>query len=278
MPFALAGAGVGAIGSFVGSGKQASATRDAASMQADAINKGTQLQRDEFNTVQGNEAPFLAAGKDAVSTLSAQLPSLTAGFDPTAAGLPANFSYTQKDFDNDPAFKFAMDEGTKAIQRTAAAKGGVLNPATQKSVAQYAEGTADQFYGEDYTRAENTYKSNFSNAFTDFKSNQNDAFNKLATLTGTGLNAATGVNAAGTNMANQSTELALQGGNSGAASIIGQANASAAGFGGASASIQSLLSTPSFQTLLKNYANGGAANNNASSYAKNADYDYSAES
>lgn len=275
MPFMAAGAGIGAVGSIVGSGKQADATKEAAKTQAASADKATQLQRDEFGTVQTNEAPYMAAGNTAVSQLLSQLPQLTQGFDPTAAGVPAQFSYTGADITSDPAFKFAMDQGTQAIQRTAASKGGLLSPATEKSVAQFATGTADQFYGNDFNRALSTYTTNYGDAFNTFKSNQNDAFSKLSSLTGMGLNAAAGTNAAGMNMANQSGEYALQAGNANAAGIIGSANAGASAFGNSSASLQNLFSNPQFQAYAKN---AFSANANASSYAKNAGYDYGAES
>lgn len=261
MPFAAAGAGLGAVGSMVGAGKQADATRDAASTQAASADKATQLQRDQFTSVQANEAPFLTAGNTAVSQLMGALPGLTQGFDPTAAGIPAQFGYTGADLNNDPAFKFAMDQGTQAIQRTAAAKGSLLSPATMKSVGAFATGTADQFYGNDFNRALQTYTTNYGNAFNTFKSNQTDAFSKLSGITGMGLNAATGVNAAGTNFANQAGEYTLQAGNAGAAGIIGGANAFANGAGGVSASMQNLFSNPNFQSYAKKAFSGSSYGN-----------------
>lgn len=43
-----------------------------------------------------------------------------------------------------PGFQFAMEEGLKATERSAAAKGGLLSGATQKSLTEFGQGLADQ--------------------------------------------------------------------------------------------------------------------------------------
>jgi hypothetical protein len=323
LPFAIGAAGAGAIGSVVGGGKQANATKQAAQTQAGAANNATQLQRDEFNQVQSNEAPYQAMGTAAVNELAARRYDLTFGdfgqfnpskeglssqfdpaqsglsaqFNPAQAGLPAQFSYNANDFQNDPAFQSSMKLGQQAMERSAAAKGGLLGGAEQKSLDQFGVDTANQYYNQDYNRAQNTYQQsyanaqntynsnynnaqntyqqNYSNAFNTFNSNRDSIFNKLSTLSGLGQSAASGTNAAGMNAANNSSEIALGAGNSAAAGIIGQANAGASAAGGVSSSLSGLLNSPSFQNLLQQHAQ---TNSSASSYAKNANYDYSSES
>jgi hypothetical protein len=239
------------------------------------------LQRDEFNTAQTNEQPFLQLGSMASGWLKDDLAGLTVnggGFNPNAAGLPSTFSYNTSDFENDPAFQSSMKFGQQAMERSAAAKGGLLGGAEQKSLDQFGTDTANQYYNQDYNRAQATYQQNYGNAFNTFTANRDSTFNKLSQLAGMGLNSAAGANAAGTNFANQSGEYALQSGNAGAAGTIGSANAFASGAGGSSASLQNLFSNPNFQSALKNAFGGGGANANASSYASNAGYDYGSES
>jgi hypothetical protein len=275
LPFAIGAAGAGAVGSVVGAGKQANATKQAAQTQANAANHATDIQANEFNTVQANEAPYQALGAWGVGQLEDESSVWSKPFDPTAAGVPAQFSYNPADVANDPAFQFAMQQGQQAIQRSAAAKGGLLGGAAVKSLDQFATGTAAQYENQDYAQAANTYNTNYSNAFNTFKSNQDSLFNKLSSITGMGQTAVSGVNGAGANAANNSSEIALGAGNSAAAGIIGSANAGAAGAGGVSSSISSLLNSPSFQSLLQQHSQ---ANANASSYAKNTGYDYTSES
>lgn len=270
MPFGITSAAIGGVGSIVGGGKQANATKQAAQLQATSAANATQLQRDEFNTAQANEQPFMQGGVGALNTLTGQLPSLTAGFDPTSQGIPSQFNYTQADFNKDPAFQTVMDRGTQAIQRSAAASGGALGGATAKALNDYAMGTANQFYQTDKNSAQSVYQQNYGNAFNTFTSNQNNAFNKLSSLTGVGLNAATGSNAAGTNFANNSSNIALQAGNSAAAGTIGVANSQANMWGGLSSAAQGVVNNPSFQQLMSSYGNkpsAAATNvNNASEF------------
>lgn len=50
------------------------------------------------------------------------------------------------EFTESPGYQFTLGEGQKAIERAAAARGGLQSPATQKALAQYATGLASQEY------------------------------------------------------------------------------------------------------------------------------------
>lgn len=262
MPFGITSSVIGGVTSSIGAGKQADAAKQAAQLQSASADKALAQNQSQFATIQQNEQPFIQTGTNAAGQINDQLPSLTAGFDPGKAGVPAQFSYSPTDFAQDPAFKFALDQGTQAIQRSAAAKGGLLGGATQKSLASYAEGTANQFYQQDRTAAQGIYQQNYGNAFNTFTSNQNNAFSKLATLLGTGASTATGQANTSANFANQNANLITGQGNAQSAGVIGAANAQAAGLGGFSASLQQLLGNGNFQNMV----NGGGSSG-GSSYA-----------
>ena len=57
-------------------------------------------------------------------------------------GKPADYS----GFENTPGYKFAVSQGTQAIQRQAASMGNAYTPNTAQAVGQYVTGTASQNY------------------------------------------------------------------------------------------------------------------------------------
>jgi len=70
-----------------------------------------------------------------------------APFDPNAAQQNA---FAQ--FRTDPGYQFAFDEGTKALQNSAAARGILNSGATAKALTRYGQGVADQQYGNYFAR------------------------------------------------------------------------------------------------------------------------------
>ncbi|MEN6440532.1 MAG: hypothetical protein ABFD97_18315 [Syntrophobacter sp.] len=57
-----------------------------------------------------------------------------------------------KSFTTSPGYTFRLDEGNKAIQRSAAAKGNLLSPATLKELDSYSQGLASDEYSNYYNR------------------------------------------------------------------------------------------------------------------------------
>lgn len=255
MPFAAVGGGLSAIGGIVGSGKQADATKQAAADQEAAANNATDLQKQEFSTVQQNEAPYVAAGTTALGQLQTQLPNLTQSFNPTAAGLPSQFSFDPSMVQNDPAYQFALQQGTQALQRTAAAKGEVLGAATQKQIGAFTTGTADQYYNQDQAQAAQVYQQNYGNAFNTFTANQNNVFNKLASVAAAGQGGVTQVNNAGGQFATNAGNNIIGAGNAAGASAIGVANAQNGGIASTTSAFSSLLNNPSFSQAISSYFN-----------------------
>ena len=157
--------------------------------------------------------------------------SRTASFDAPGLLKPWTESYQAPNLTDDPGFQFRLQEGQKALERSAASKGTLLTGGTLKDLAGYAQGMASQEYGAADARAFRNYGSDQNTFWT----NQNNAFNKLNPMVGYGLTAAgQGINAAGqaaqyatgygTDMAN----LAIGQGNAGANNIAGQSNANSA--------------------------------------------------
>lgn len=124
--------------------------------------------------------------------------------------------FTLADFTKDPGYDFRMGEGMKAIERSAAARGGALSGRNIKDV---------QRFGQDYASNE------YGNAFNRYNVNRQTKYNFLSGLAGTGQAAVnTGV-ASGSNSANNISELLSQIGNVGAASQVAQGNIWSTGLG-----------------------------------------------
>lgn len=113
--------------------------------------------------------PYSTAGTGALSQLSSGIAD---------GSLTAPFSYDVNDLYNDPAYKFSLDEGQKQINAQAAARGIYDSGGTLKKLAEYNANVNNQFYNQDYSRAENT-----------FNTNKNSRLKALQDLTGTGLTA-----------------------------------------------------------------------------------------
>ncbi len=149
--------------------------------------------------------PYADAGAGALSQLSA-------GVAP-GGGLTDPFKYDQTDFQNDPARIFAQSEGEKAINRGAAARGNWGNPSTVEALDKQNVGINNQYYGQDYTRAENT-----------FNTNKNQRLQALQQLTNTGMQATQGQVQGQEWTATQLSDLMGQRADALAAGDIGKAN------------------------------------------------------
>lgn len=130
-------------------------------------------------------------------------------------------NFGPEDFTADPGYQFRLSEGNKAIERSAAARGGALSGGAVKAAERYSSGLASQEY---------------QNAFDRYVNQQTNKYNKFASLAGVGQIAANTANAAGQNYANNAGnilmgsannigDLATQAANARASGYIGSANA-----------------------------------------------------
>lgn len=136
--------------------------------------------------------------------------------DPAYGSLMRDFSMA--DFEADPGYKFRMDEGTKAVEGGAAARGGLLSGAAQKALLKYGQGAASQEYG---------------NAFNRFTGQQTNKYNRLAGVVNTGQGATNQVSNAAGQFGQQQADNIIGAGNAAAAGQIGQANALVGGINSA---------------------------------------------
>ena len=133
---------------------------------------------------------------------------------------------------DDPGYKFRLQQGNDAIQRSAAARGGLLTGGTAKALSDYAQGSASQEYGNVYNRALST----FDNNYNQFNNDQTNKFNRLASLAGFGQTAAGQLSNAGNNAANNVSSTLLTSGQQIGNDIQNAGAARASGYvGGANA-------------------------------------------
>jgi len=158
------------------------------------------------------------------------------------------------DWSTDPGYDFRLREGQKALERSAAAKGTLLNGGTLKSLNDYSQNVASQEYGNiynrkygeytdtynrnkaDYTTGYNKALGEYQGAFNVFQANQQGQLNPNLALMGAGQVSSnqlanTGLGYAQLNAQNASTyannygNMLTQGANAQAAGIVGSGNA-----------------------------------------------------
>lgn len=202
-----------------GAKKAASQVRDGQIQGANYVNeqKGTGQQSiqqgltDLSGAVTQGQEGISTAGTDANNGLQASLekqlalylPYIQAGQTATgqlqqlSSATPDKFSFNPSDLSNDPGYKFTLQQGQDAIQRSAAAQGGLYSSGTLKSLAGYTTGTANQYFGDAYNRAASTFGLNRQVAL--------DRVSTLQGLAGMGLTGTAGSSSAiGTNSGLQS--------------------------------------------------------------------------
>jgi len=194
----------------------ANAAQTAAKTQSDAAAQANQLLAQQYATQRADLAPFTAAGVGAQNKLLTflGLPGGTAG---------ADFGKYTKDFTGadllagqDPGYGFRLSEGQKALERSAAARGGLLSGNTGKALTSYGQ----QMGSQEYQNAYNRYQTNRANQLA-----------PLFTLTGSGQASAAGQAAAAGNYATGAANNLTSAGAARAAGDVGSANALTSGLG-----------------------------------------------
>lgn len=146
---AAIGMGLGGAAEEAVGGGATGAARDAARTQAAAADRAAELQRQTareqlalqqrmYEEGVARQQPWLAAGQTALNKL-----------------IPEATSYTpfgMQQFQQDPGYGFRMSEGMKALERSAAARGGLLSGATMKGVQRFGQDLASQEYQNAFNR------------------------------------------------------------------------------------------------------------------------------
>jgi hypothetical protein len=132
----------------------ANASRRAAKSQERAAERGAAAQERMFNKQVELQEPFRQVGVNA-------LPELVEASKYTP--------FTMEQFQADPGYAFRLQEGLKALDRSAAARGGLLSGATLKGAQRYGQDLGSQEY---------------TNAFNRYQIERNARLNPLQSLAG----------------------------------------------------------------------------------------------
>lgn len=180
----------------------ANASENAADTQAAAANRSADLQREQFERQVQLQEPWRQAGIGALN----QLIPLTSNYQ--------RFGMDQ--FQADPGYAFRLSEGMKALERSAAARGGLLGGATGKALQRYGQEMGSQEY---------------MNAFNRYQTERNAQLNPLQSLAGIGQTATNALGNAGQTMASNVGNAMMGGAAARASGYVGGANAFTGGLG-----------------------------------------------
>ena len=211
-----AGAGAGAGAGLFGAGASnylipgailgssligAGAAKSAASTQAAAQQQANQLLAQQYQQQRADLQPYSAAGVNALSKFQ---------------GMADYTPFGTSQFQADPGYAFRLSEGQKALERSAAARGGLLSGGTGKRIAAYGQEAASQEY---------------QNAFNRYQTERAAKLAPYQSLINTGQASAAGqANAAG-NYGTQAAQGLTNIGAANAAGTVAGANALGSGLG-----------------------------------------------
>jgi hypothetical protein len=143
--------------SLVGGVLQSNALQRAASTQSDAAQRAIDLQERINQQQTALNAPFYSAGVTGQNRLL-DLLGLSGNKGATGYGRYAQ-DFSMKDFQQDPGYAFRLSEGQKALERSAAARGGLISGGAMKAATRYGQDMGSQ----EYQNAYNRYQTNRSN-------------------------------------------------------------------------------------------------------------------
>lgn len=241
----VATSAIGANAATNAASTQANAANSAQQLQATEAQNALDFQKQQYNTSQQQQAPYLAAGTSGLNALQYGLGTGgTANGSGVAQGALATpygqtFSApTGLTEQNDPGYQARLQLGQTALEKSAAARGSVLTGGTAQAENQAAQDYASNEYGNVYNRALNTYDTNF-NAYNTSQTNQ---YNKLAALAGTGQQTATNLANQGQAAANATSNIDLTTGQQQGQDLQNAGAATASGYVGAANAVNSGIS------------------------------------
>jgi len=195
MPWMLPAAIIGS--SLLGS----DAARSAGNIQADAANRAADLQYKQYQEDVARQKPFYDVGVNA-------LPELVAASKYTPFGMDQ--------FQQDPGYAFRLKEGQQALDRQAAARGGLISGGALKAAARYGQEMGSQEY---------------TNAFNRYQAERQARLGPLQSLTGMGQTTAQQIGGAGQNMASNVGNAIGSAAAARASGYVGSTNALTSGLG-----------------------------------------------
>ena len=182
------------------------ASNSAASKQSDAQKQAAATQQGMFNTIQGQNQPFIQAGYGATSRLTDLLgTSGNTGADGYGS-LTSSFSPSDYLANKDPGYDFQLKTGAQATRNADTPGVGSLSGAALKDLMGFNQNMAATGY---------------QNAFNRYQTQQNNTFQRLHDIAGLGQASANNTSAAGTSLGSGIAQAGAAAGASQASGVLG---------------------------------------------------------
>lgn len=178
---------------------------NAASQQQSAAENAAQVQQNIYNQTLQNTQPYMEAGRTALGQIGGM-------------GDYFNHQFNAADLRNglSPNYEFMLGQGLRQVGNAANTSGSRLGGNSLAGLTRYAEDYAGNAYQQ---------------AFNNFNTQRSDIFNRLSSIAGLGENAAVQAGNTGGQAGSNIANTMLGGANAGAAGTIGTANAVSNGLG-----------------------------------------------
>ena len=277
--------GGSAVLGYMGSRGQADAATQAAQMQYGATQDAARQQREMFDILNAQQAPYRAAGGGALTSLQNMLPYFTEKATPykmpAAYQMQAEYRpFTAQDLKSNlaPNYEFMKQQGLGATAQAMNPGGGGSNidlartkfaeefagNAYQNALQNYM-GQQQQGFNQRFTQGQQAFNQDLSaqqQLFNQGQSERTNIYNKLAGMAGIGQTAANQTATLGTGTAGNLGQLAIGGATAIGAGNIGAANAMAGGYQniGNAATLASMLSPQGSSYSPSQIANANAMN------------------
>lgn len=215
------------LGSIVDSVIGGFSSHKAANTEANAAQHAADTAMAMYDQTKALEAPYRTAGLTAQNRLLylLGLPQAegagSAGYGDTTSPDFGKYGrdFSMSDFQADPGYAFRLSEGLKALDRQAAARGGLISGSALKAAERYGQDMGSQEY---------------QNAFNRYQMNRQAALDPLYRLTGSGQNAASATGTAAMNTGTSVGNALMAKGEAKASGIMGVGNALTSMGGGSS--------------------------------------------
>jgi len=208
----IGGAVIGSYASNQAAKKQLQGQREANAAQAEAAQKSIESQERMFNRQVELQEPFRQVGVNA-------LPELVAASRYTPFGM--------EQFQADPGYGFRLKEGLRALENSAAARGGLLSGNAMRGITRYGQGLASEEYGNAFNR----YQAERAARLNPLQSLAGMGQSNAATMAGQAGQLGSGMASAYGNLGSALAQGATNMGNIRASSYMNTANALAGGIG-----------------------------------------------
>lgn len=153
--------------------------------------------------------------------------------------------FSMADFQADPGYAFRLSEGQKALDRSAAARGGLISGSALKAAQRYGQDMGSQEY---------------TNAFNRYQTNRANQLNPLQSLAGIGQTSTNAMSTAAGNYGTNIGNIALGAGATAGNAAIAQGNIRASQYGTAGSAANTLWNNR--QSISNWWNNSGNQNDN----------------